>query len=883
MPHSAFDLQWNEAMTELMEQVQIEMMPGEVGESGQPEISTWTPLRTFQHYACLYIKYIDIFRKLEECYDQIVHPQKRILLRTILEANIIRMCELRETLVFFNPRAKSIYINLDDILMDLKTDPRELEIPIPRYFLEDNRRDMERRKQLIDKLLIQFFGSDEPEEDEIEDPYYLDLNLDTALRCIQKNERGRQGRARVISVLNIFKEKARAEEKKNKLARAEYVPDDQEGESAQIMQQVFRTFLSRVFVHQKRQSELEFLGMEMPELDDDSVQRREKVMADRRTKRIEYQNELEADAIRLKGLIDRNEGREIKEAMLEDRQKWIVEHMERSEGKLPTLVEDFYKRDELNKVLTSEEEAKKKLEEEEAAQKAKDDKKKKKDKKGKEGKKEKGKKGKKGKKKEEDGDKGDKNSKWFGPSPMTIQFQTGVSKYKEEWETKDESDNPLQKYDAELAKTVIRPEIMETIRKQVDEIITGDLENLKIALEGGKVRKGKKGKGKGKKGKGKKGKGKKGKKKKAKDGERKCPYKPPKGGRRPDEDYVAELVEKGIIRKVVEARVSDFLGSYNYLGSVMQHKLELKDMEPEPSYAQVRQLVTELAILPMGTQNIRKNVQTPCRRLLLYGPAGCGKTLLARAIAYHTNSMFIDLSPFTVERYLGDSKGLNALTNLAFYISHTFEPAVIYLDECETLFPGKKGKKKGKSKGAKGPNFTKMKKELVKLIKKVSVEYRVLIVGCTSKPWEASLPDLKKMFEKHIYIPAPNYMTRKELWEHVLLTKEKLTVNSEFHFSTLAQLSEGYTAGSILNVVRKVLTENRKSSLRLRPLTVSEFLPALSKVTWVSQQENSEYKRITYDLIGMKGRYDAEVKRKEEEEGEGKGKAKGKGGKKGKK
>ena len=200
----------------------------------------------------------------------------------------------------------------------------------------------------------------------------------------------------MIKVLGMFKEKAKADERKARLAKAEYVPDDPETDTAQTMQQIFRTFLCRMVVNQKRQSELEFLGMEMvkdPLVEEAAVQR-EKIKADRRLKRIEYQNELESDSLKLKSLIDRNEGPEIRETLLEERQKWIVEHMERNEGKLPTLVEDFYKRDEVNKVLTSEEEAKKKLEEEEAAKKAKDDKKKKK---GKEKGKEKGKKDKKDK------------------------------------------------------------------------------------------------------------------------------------------------------------------------------------------------------------------------------------------------------------------------------------------------------------------------------------------------------------------------------------------------------------------------------------------------------------------------------------------------------
>jgi hypothetical protein len=47
----------------------------------------------FHFYANLYIKYIDIFRKLEDCYDQIVHPQKRLLLKEMLENCMVRLYE----------------------------------------------------------------------------------------------------------------------------------------------------------------------------------------------------------------------------------------------------------------------------------------------------------------------------------------------------------------------------------------------------------------------------------------------------------------------------------------------------------------------------------------------------------------------------------------------------------------------------------------------------------------------------------------------------------------------------------------------------------------------------------------------------------------------
>ena len=98
----------------------------------------WGLEERFSHYAVLYIKYIEIYRKLEECYDQIVHPQKRIFIKKVLESSICRICEIKKFLVFYNFRAGSIYVHLDGLLFDLKYDPSVIEIPVPRYFKEDD-------------------------------------------------------------------------------------------------------------------------------------------------------------------------------------------------------------------------------------------------------------------------------------------------------------------------------------------------------------------------------------------------------------------------------------------------------------------------------------------------------------------------------------------------------------------------------------------------------------------------------------------------------------------------------------------------------------------------------------------------------------------------
>ena len=124
----------------------------------------------------------------------------------------------------YNYRAGSIYVHLDGLLFDLKYDPSVIEIPVPRYFKEDDRipiniefkpverpgkkkggkkkkkgkkgkkkaadSDEEQKVELtisekegkIDEILNENFGTDEPVEEVIEDPFSLDLDFILALR-----------------------------------------------------------------------------------------------------------------------------------------------------------------------------------------------------------------------------------------------------------------------------------------------------------------------------------------------------------------------------------------------------------------------------------------------------------------------------------------------------------------------------------------------------------------------------------------------------------------------------------------------------------------------------------------------------------------------------
>ena len=86
MASMTFDLQWKESMVELLDQ--LELWDPESSDLAREALEQAGDVDRFQQYATLYIRYLQIFRRLEESYDQLVHPQKRMDLRKTLESVI---------------------------------------------------------------------------------------------------------------------------------------------------------------------------------------------------------------------------------------------------------------------------------------------------------------------------------------------------------------------------------------------------------------------------------------------------------------------------------------------------------------------------------------------------------------------------------------------------------------------------------------------------------------------------------------------------------------------------------------------------------------------------------------------------------------------------
>ena len=328
----------------------------------------------------LYIKYIEIYRKLEECYDQIVHPQKRIFIKKVLESTICRICELKKYLVFYNFRAGSIYVHLDGLLFDLKYDPSVIEIPVPRYFKEDDQipvdivfkekvereggkkkkgkkggkkkgkgkkkkksDDDEKPKKVltmnekdaqIDKALLDRWATTEPVEEVAYDPFTLDIEMVQAIRLIQKNERGRQGRGRYLDALQKITSAMKTNDIKKRMHNGKMLaPTKQENEehAAEVTQCLIRGILARKTIEKMRAEEMIFLGMERkPKTEDekknDPLDEANKQEFLRKNIQTDHMATFEEKKKDLKNEIMEIEGSDIQDSMLRERREWVQEY-----------------------------------------------------------------------------------------------------------------------------------------------------------------------------------------------------------------------------------------------------------------------------------------------------------------------------------------------------------------------------------------------------------------------------------------------------------------------------------------------------------------------------------------------------------------------------
>ncbi|EPS61247.1 hypothetical protein M569_13551, partial [Genlisea aurea] len=205
----------------------------------------------------------------------------------------------------------------------------------------------------------------------------------------------------------------------------------------------------------------------------------------------------------------------------------------------------------------------------------------------------------------------------------------------------------------------------------------------------------------------------------------------------------------------------------------------------------IKESLQELVILPVRRPDLFEGgLLRPCRGILLFGPPGTGKTMLAKAIAKEAESSFVNVSMSSVSsKWFGeDEKNVRALFTLAAKVS----PTIIFIDEVDSML-GQRSRAGGEHEA-----MRKIKNEFMAHWDGLRTKpgERILILAATNRPFDLDEAIIRR-FERRIMVGLPSADNREKIFR-TLLSKER--VDGDLSFAELAAITQGFTGSDIKNL-----------------------------------------------------------------------------------
>jgi len=251
----------------------------------------------------------------------------------------------------------------------------------------------------------------------------------------------------------------------------------------------------------------------------------------------------------------------------------------------------------------------------------------------------------------------------------------------------------------------------------------------------------------------------------------------------------------------------------------------------------VKQKLREAVEWPLKSPDVFEKMGIrPPRGILLYGPPGCGKTLLAKAVATESGANFIAVKgPEILSKWVGESE--KAIREI-FRRARQVAPTVVFFDEIDSIAP---------ARGFRHDSGVtdRIVNQLLAELDGIQTLKNVVVIGATNR---ADIVDPALLrpgrFDRVIFVPPPDKKARLEILK---VHTRKVPLAEDVDLERLADMTEGYSGADLEALVREAVVLALRDKFEARPVSMEYFLKALKVVKPSLSSDIMESYKKTYE------------------------------------